>query len=258
IDKSDTRRGRPSMHKMFNQNLTKRKDLKFSGEDLAIVAGDVMYAMSMLAFLSIKENLQRKELAFKKLMEAAFFTGSGEFIEILFGLNELDRIEKKDIYKIYDYKTANYTFASPLAIGATLAGAKKSEVDKLFNFGIYLGRAFQIKDDILGMFSEEAEIGKSILSDLQEAKKTILIWYAFNHSNNKDKQEIKQMLSKGNIDRADLLKMREIMKKTGSLDYAKNEVNLAIENAKKILNSSRMLPRYKEMLSSYYNIILGL
>jgi geranylgeranyl diphosphate synthase type I len=160
IDKSDTRRGKPSLHKMLGRYLKTFKKVKFNGEDLAIVIADVMYALAIHTFLSIKEQEKRKERALRKFIEAAIYTGSGEFIEILNGIKDIEATNKSDIYKIYDLKTAHYTFATPLSTGAILAGAKQRQIDNLFKFGIYLGRAFQIKDDILGMFGQEKRIGQ--------------------------------------------------------------------------------------------------
>ncbi|TAM41649.1 polyprenyl synthetase family protein, partial [bacterium] len=182
IDKSDTRRGRPSMHALLNRYLRTDKKAKFNGEDLTIVAGDVMYSMALDAFLSVKEDMRRKEEALRKLISAALYTGSGEFIELILGTRPIEKVTREDIYKIYDHKTANYTFASPLSIGATLAGAKPEQVKKLFSNGMLVGRAFQIKDDIIGTFGEEKDTGKSNLTDIKEAKRTLLIWHAFNHS----------------------------------------------------------------------------
>jgi len=258
IDKSLTRRGKPSMHAMLESYLKGNQGIKFNGKDLAIVVGDVIYAMSIQAFLSVKENRQRKEEALKKLIDAAMYTGSGEFIELLCGLKNMNKIKKSDIYKIYDFKTANYTFASPLAIGAILGGAALPEVDRLFKYGLYLGRAFQIKDDILGMFSEEKTIGKSNLTDLQEAKKTLLIWYAYNNSNKKVKLAIDKILSKRNVGKSDLLRMRGLITESGALDYAKNEISYFIKKANNLITYSKMRPQYKNMLSNYCREILQL
>lgn len=247
IDKADTRRGKPSMHAMLGKYLSRNKNLKFSSQDLSIVVGDVIYAMALDAFLSIKENAQRKELALKKFIEAALYTGSGEFLELLNGIKSLDKITRNDIYKIYGLKTANYSFASPLAIGAMLAGAKPNQINILLQYGAYLGRAFQIKDDILGMFSEETETGKSSLTDLKEAKKTILIWYAYNNSGKKDKATIKSIFTKSNVGMADLKKMRGIILNSGALDYAKKEIS---ELAKKAKILSRRLKMRREYLNS--------
>ena len=153
IDKSDIRRNRPSLHKVFNNYLKRYKDVKFSGQDLAIVAADIIYAMAIGAFLSIKES--KKEKALKKLIDASIYTEIGEFIELINQLKPIDKIKQKDVYQIYDYKTSYYTFSYPLSIGAILAKADKKEIKKLTLYGLLLGRAFQIKDDILGVFSEE-------------------------------------------------------------------------------------------------------
>ncbi len=258
IDKSDTRRGKPSMHTMLKKYLMGKKGVKFTGEDLAIVIGDVLYAMALDAFLYVKEKPLQKEAALKKLIEAAFFTGCGEFIELLYSAKGIDEIKKDDIYKIYDLKTANYTFASPLAIGATLAGASEKEVKQLFQYGLYLGRAFQIQDDILGIFSEEEKIGKSNLTDLQEAKKTVLIWHAFRHSNNSGKLKIKKILSKKNVGKKDLLKMREIIIKSGALDYARQEIDLLLNKATALNNSSSMRKNCKKSLDLFSQQMLSL
>ena len=258
IDKSDTRRGKPSMHKVFNGILSGFKGIKFTGEDLSIVAGDVMFALGIHAFLSVQENRTRKEKALKKLIEAALYTGSGEFIELLSGTKEVERITRQDIYRIYDYKTANYTFASPLAIGAILAGADEKEIKKLFCYGIYLGRAFQIQDDILGMFSDEKAIGKSMLTDLQEAKKTILIWYAFHHAPASKKAAIKMILSKKSAGYKDLLKMREIISTSGALEYAKKQILKSVESAGGTIARSGMNAKYRDILGKYSQDILNL
>ena len=251
IDKSDTRRGLPSMHTLLNQYLNSNKNAKFNGEDLAIVVGDVMYAMGLDAFLSVKENMLRKEATLRKLISAALYTGSGEFIELLLGIKKLEKVTQEDIYKIYDYKTANYTFASPLTMGSTLAGAKVSQTKKLFSYGLLLGRAFQIKDDIIGTFGEEKDIGKSNLTDIKEAKRTLLIWYAFNHAGKKNRCAIKRVMEGELSNNSELLKMRKIIIESGALAYAENQIKYLYSNAKIQLHSLKMDTRYKQTLDNF-------
>lgn len=258
IDKSDTRRGKPSMHKKLNEYLKNYKDIKFSGQDLSIVLGDMLYALAINAFLSIQVKPERKEKALKKFIGAAFYTASGEFLELLYGTKAIELITKTDIYKIYDLKSAYYTFAYPLSIGATLAGAKDSQIKKIFRYGVYLGRAFQIKDDILGIFGDEKRTGKSTLSDLQEAKKTLLIWYAYNHSKELNKSTIKRILSAAEVKKPDLLKIRKIISTSGALDYAKKEVSNCIKEACDLKASLKMPNRYKKLLFVYPQHILSL
>jgi len=258
IDKSDTRRGRPSMHKKLNDFLKRYKNVKFSGQDLSIVIGDMLYALAINAFLSIQVKPKFKEKALKKFLEAAFYTGSGEFLELLYGTKAIELITKTDIYKIYDLKTAYYTFAYPLSIGATLAGAKDSQIKKIFQYGVYLGRAFQIKDDILGLFGDEKRTGKSTLSDLQEAKKTLLIWYAYNHSTELNKSTIKRILSKEKVKNLDLLKICKIISTSGALDYSRNEISGFVKKAQALNSSCLMRKEFKDFLYNYSQKILSL
>jgi geranylgeranyl diphosphate synthase, type I len=257
IDKSDTRRGQPSFHKMLDNYLAGYKNIKFNGQDLSIVSGDVMYAMAIDTFLSIKEDAVRKEKALKKFIEAAIYTGSGEFIELLSGIKNIQDLSIRDIYKIYGFKTAYYTFACPLSIGAILAGAAQKEIDLISEYGSYLGNAFQIKDDILGLFAEEKETGKSPLVDLREAKRTVLVWYAYRHSGKKDRAVIRNILSKKNVCQADLLTMRRIVKLSGARDFAEREICRFLEMSIALINRSKMLPQYKKSLSDYLNKIIA-
>jgi len=256
IDKSSMRRGKPAMHSMLNKYITGNKNIKFNGEDLAIVIGDVMYAMALDAFLAVKENPIRKELSFKKLISAALYTGSGEFIELLLGAKPIELTTKNDIYKVYDYKTANYTFASPLTMGAILAGANNLEINKLFKYGMSLGRAFQIRDDIIGTLGKEKEIGKSNLTDLKEAKKTILIWYAYNHSDKPGKALINKVFSGKKTKNAELKSIKELIVNSGSLNYAKNEIKRLLKNSKEIIKLSNMQESYIQSLIDFSENIL--
>ena len=251
IDKSDKRRGKPSMHALLKNSLGKNKKVKFNGEDLAIVAGDVMYAMGLDAFLEVKEDLQRKEAALRKLIHAALYTGSGEFIELLLGVKNLKNVTQKDIYKIYDYKTANYTFASPLTMGATLAGAKPEQIKKLYSYGMLLGRAFQIKDDIIGIFGTVKEIGKSNLTDIKEAKRTLLVWYAFNHSGKTNKQLINKIMESKVAQDTELIKMRKIITNTGALAYAQNQIESLYTKAQCQISSLKMNQKYIFALNNF-------
>lgn len=258
IDKSMMRRGKPSMHSLLEHNFCQNKKNKFSGQDLAIVTGDIIYGLALDAFLSIKENGLRKEEALKKLIATTINTATGEFIELILGNKPMEKVTREDIYKIYDYKTANYTFASPLTMGATLAGAKISQIKKLHSYGMLLGRAFQIKDDIIGIFGKETQTGKSNTTDIKEAKRTLLIWYAFACAKKKDKLAIKRILDGNCVRNADLAKIRRIIIKTGALDYAKNQIKYLYSKAMNQINCLKMKKDYKQSLDSFAcEVLLG-
>jgi geranylgeranyl diphosphate synthase type I len=258
IDKSETRRGKPSMHALLNAYLKKHDSLKFNGQDLSIVVGDVIYAMAIESFLAIKEKPARKEEALRNFIKTAAYTAAGEFIDVLGGADKISRVQKNSIYKIYDYKTAYYTFSCPLSTGAMLAGAPRQEIALLADYGLYLGRAFQIKDDIMGLFGDEKRIGKSTLSDLQEAKKTLLIWRAYKNADKKDKKNIEKILSASLVTKKDLKKMQSIIIGTGSLAYAKREIVASLEKAQQLVAASKIKLRYKKILLYFGQKLLAL
>jgi geranylgeranyl diphosphate synthase type I len=257
IDKSSLRKGEPAMHTMLDRALPRSGRLKFTGSDLAIVVGDIIYAMAIDAFLSIGENPGRKLRALKRFIQTAIYTGSGEFVELLAGTKQLKNFSRRDIDIIYDLKTAYYTFCSPLTLGAILAGAKQSEINKLTRYGILLGRAFQIKDDILDMFGSKAEIGKSPLTDIKEGKKTLLVWYAFRHASATDKKRLQRILTAPGVTVRDLRFIRQLVIASGALDYAKTQISTSLAQATQISASLAMRDSCRDILLAYPQKILA-
>ena len=177
MDDDDLRRGKPTIHKILG-NIVQTDDKEKLGYDLGIVAGDILYAFAIDAFLSIKEDPYRKERALKYFIQTAAVTAMGEFIDTIHGVEKIEKIKEKDVFLNYTLKTARYTFDCPLVTGAILAGADNRDIKKISDLGLYVGQAFQIQDDIIGIFDSEKNIGKSILSDLDEAKKPLLVCHA--------------------------------------------------------------------------------
>jgi len=247
IDRSNIRRGALSAHKMLSRHIAKYKHLKTTGEDLAIILGDVMYALGIAAFLTIDEDAERKEKALKKLIDAAVYTGTGEFLELMSGTKNINTITKEDIYEIYDLKTGIYSFSTPLVLGSMLAGAKGSDMDRLFRCGIYLGRAFQIKNDL----------SDTSLSDLRESRRTILTWYAYNNSNKKNKLIMKRILEKPDPSRSDLLKVHKLIIESGAIDCARKEMASFAIKAKAVHAGSGMRGIYKDVISDYSDSLIS-
>ena len=249
IDDSDTRRGKPSLHAMLNRDLKRRKVPGTAGADLSMIIGDVIFALAIRAFLSVKADRRLKEAALDKFIEAALYTGSGEFMELLAAERDISAIRKKEIERIYDYKTAYYSFASPLAAGAVLAGASKGETEKLQAFGLALGRAFQIKDDMTGFVGTRKSAGKPVVSDIRERKKTLLVWYAYRNSGVAERNAVRKIFKKKKISGEDLYYIKNLIIKSGALDDAKREISVLRERALGHLDSSAIKKRIKEALT---------
>lgn len=248
IDRSDLRRGKPTMHKVLAHTV-KTPDPDKLGIDLGIIAGDIVYALAIDAFLCIDEPLDRKERALKYFIQTAAFTAMGEFIDTVHGVSALNDVKEKDVFLNYTLKTARYTFDCPMVTGAILAGADKTQVKKISKFGILIGQAFQIQDDIIGIYETEEKIGKSILSDLAEGKKTLLICHANQTLTGKAKKRFLHIFNKPTKTLDDLEAVKEILVDSGSLEYALNAVDIRLAQAEKILKSLKMHAQYKTLLS---------
>lgn len=247
IDRSNLRRGKPTMHRLL-MKIARGPNQDRLGQDLAIVAGDIVYALAIDAFLSIKEDPARKERALKYFVQTAVFTAMGEFIDTLHSVKKVKEVSEKDILLNYALKTARYTFDCPLVVGAILAGAPSRDIKGLAQFGLSIGEAFQIQDDIIGIFDSEKNIGKSILSDLTESKKTILVSHAYRHLSAAQKKEFLSFFQKSENTYADLLALRKIFIKAGSLAYSFQEIEKRLITAKVILQKLRMRTKYRYLI----------
>lgn len=236
IDRSDLRRGRPTMHKILARTV-KTPDPDKLGIDLGIIAGDIVYALAIDAFLSINEPSARKERALKYFIQTAAFTAMGEYIDTVSGVKPVEEVTEQDVYLNYTLKTARYTFDCPMVTGAILAGANNKEIKKISRFGILIGQAFQIQDDIIGVFETEANIGKSILSDLVEGKKTLLVTHAFRVLKGKARQEFLRIFTQKNKTLQDLEAVKRIFLRTQSLNYALGAIQDRLQEAEQILNT---------------------
>ncbi|MBI3602791.1 MAG: polyprenyl synthetase family protein [Candidatus Omnitrophica bacterium] len=247
IDRSHLRRGKPTLHKVLAKTVDTSAREKL-GIDLGIIAGDIVYALAIDAFLSIQEPLPRKERALKYFIQTAAFTAMGEFIDTVHSAQDLDQISEKDVFLNYTLKTARYTFDCPMVTGAILADAPEGDIPKISQFGILIGQAFQIQDDMIGIFETEKNIGKPILSDLAEGKKTILAVHAYRTLKGPQRAQFLKIFHKKTKTLGDLEKVKTIFIEAGSLGYALRAVKTRLAQAQKILSSLKMNQAYRILI----------
>lgn len=120
---------------------------------------------------------------------------------------------KDDIYSIYKYKTARYTFSLPFILAGIAANGKTSEIKKLEEIGENAGIIFQIVDDEIGLFGDEDAIGKPIGSDIRENKKTIIRHLLYQHATEQDKKVLNKYFGNDKISETELKKIKEFMEK---------------------------------------------
>ena len=152
--------------------------------------------------------------------------------------------------EIYKEKTAHYTLIGPFTLGLILGGSSASTIKKYNNLLLNLGLAFQIKDDILGVFSDKNVIGKDT-NDITEYKETILYYYTVN-SRYKDK--LLKYYGK-NIDEKDLEEVRNIFIESKSLDKATEVMNDLIKKSREELNNIKMNKDIKDILYGFMDYL---
>jgi geranylgeranyl diphosphate synthase type I len=248
IDKSPLRRGKPALHKVYGAMFKDKPDTCL-GEGLGIVAGDIMYAMAFESFLSGGVSSGDMERALRKLIEITVYTGAGEFIDVVGGSKSLSKTREKDVLLTYDLKTARYTFEGPLVMGALLAGAKKEEVKRLSNFGINVGQAFQLQDDMLDIFLSAEDTGKPALSDLAEGKKTLIAHRAYSKLKGAEKERFRRLFDGGKGQPEALLELKNLICGTDTPEYCLAMAERLFRTAEKELSGLRMKGKVKSELS---------
>jgi geranylgeranyl diphosphate synthase type I len=241
IDCSNLRRGKLTMHKIY-ESIYKNPVL---GTSMAIIAGDLASAYANEAIATAKLKQKNKTDAIASLNRTLAEVIFGQALDILF---ELKPGTKEYIELVHRFKTASYTMEGPLHIGAILGGADEKQLKLLSKYAIPLGKAFQLQDDILGMFSTEQELGKPVDSDLKEGKKTLLIIKALENATPKQKKTIQNALGNKNLTKKQFESVREIIKETGSLNHSQKIAKDLITQAKTPIEKSNFKAEAKEFL----------
>lgn len=252
IDQSDFRHHKPTVHRQFEKyhlDNYQKGSASHYGESMAIVGGIIGYyeALSLIGSSCFPENLKLKTIA--QLAEFMTTTGYGEGIDV--DLSYRSEIKEKDVLTIHTYKTAYYTFIGPLKVGAILAGAKKNDLKKFEDFGLPLGIAFQLQDDILGIFGEEEKLGKPVGDDIKEGKNTLLFTQVLEKGNPNQIKRIKELWGKKKINIEEIEEVRKIIRESGSLAYSQK---LAYDLAKKSQKAILKITKDKNLQQVYSSL----
>ncbi|KAJ1684105.1 hypothetical protein LUZ63_020674 [Rhynchospora breviuscula] len=176
MDLSDTRRGRPATHRAFadlHQRSGWTGDPEQYGASAAVLLGDLLLAWS-------DELLSGSGLPPERVLAARPWFDrcrtevvAGQFLDV--SAQARGRADVDVAMRVLRYKSAKYSVERPLHVGAALAGAGPDVVEALSRFGLPLGEAFQLRDDLLGVFGDPAVTGKPAGDDLVEGKRTVLV-----------------------------------------------------------------------------------
>ena len=227
-----------------------------SSEDMAIIAGDLMMFHSLDLLLESDIEASRVIKASRILSDAAVNTAIGEMYDLLDNNNSLTKTKLEHILFVMTYKTARYTISMPLAMGAALAGSNK-EPEAFEELANLLGVAFQLQDDLLGLFGDVQKIGKSITSDIEEGKKTLIMKWLYDACNEEEKKFILQNLGKGEVSAETFQRFRKLVIDHGIKDRIEKYIDEMLDEAKEEAKGLNMNNHGTELLLYLIGILAG-
>jgi geranylgeranyl diphosphate synthase type I len=230
IDRSDTRRGGPSVHKRFSQLHEGEGwalDSERFGHAAAILTGDLCLSFSEEAFTQIGMGAASGTPARRifNLMRAEVM--AGQYLDILEEVAGPVRDRAGAVNRaqsIIRFKSAKYSTEHPLALGGALAGASNELLQGYSAFALPLGEAFQLRDDVLGVFGDPGTTGKPAGDDLREGKRTVLVGFAINQAGAADSAFIDTMLGRQDLGSAEVAEIRRIIVDCGALEATESMI----------------------------------
>lgn len=227
IDHSDTRRGAPAAHRVFE---AQHRDAGWSGDSgdygrgTAILLGDLLLGWSDelldegLATLPRSAAARAARLEFNRMRTEVTV---GQYLDILEERAWHTRAESEQrarAERVVVFKSAKYSIESPLAIGGAIAGGSPAQLDALRAFGLPLGVAFQLRDDLLGVYGDPAVTGKPAGDDLREGKRTVLVAIARERLQPGGRRLLDELLGDPDLSEEQVRMLQQTIREAGAVD----------------------------------------
>lgn len=231
MDQDEVRRGKPTTHKYFEEGD------KHYGESMAVDVGDAVLEIGQELLLSAdyEDKLVRK--ATLKMLRGITNTAWGQAYDVTLE-KIVDQCTEDDVITVHKAKTAIYTYENPLYIGAILAGLEGEVFKVLSDYSMDGGVAFQLQDDILGVFGDPEKTGKSANSDLLQGKVTLLILRVLKDGTAEQIEALKKVWGKRTASNEDIEAAKKAIVDSGSLQYSRevsrDYAQKAVDTAEKL------------------------
>lgn len=248
IDNDTIRRGEATISGEFASAAMSRgalrRDADAWGDATSILGGDLMLTLahSLLARLDVDDAKRRAVLDIfdDTIVESA----SGEHSDVWLSLH-LEAARSHEVLAMADQKTAVYSFQAPLLIAAVLAGADQALIDGLADISRQIGVIYQLRDDVLGLFGNEAETGKSNVSDLREGKETLLITFA---RSDPAWPEVRALFGDRMLSNADGDRLRTVIEESGARVFVESMITQRCENLYRLIADAALPPALSSQL----------
>ena len=223
MDEDSLRRGKQTTHEYFAHGD------RHYGEAMAVCLGDVVMSMSYKKLLECEFDSRLVNLATRQMLKGIAETALGQAYDV--SLPKMNNLSEEMILSLHRAKTAIYTFENPLLVGAILGEANDETKQLLREYSALAGVAFQLQDDILGVFGDEQKTGKSANSDLLQGKMTLLMLKTLEFSNEEQKKIVKSVWGNKDANSKDINVVKKIIKSSGAYDYSILKANNLIKES---------------------------
>jgi len=258
MDRADLRRGQPAVHRWYRTRYTNRvHDDEHFGSAMGILAGDLANQLAMLLLTEAPYPPDRVSQAVACYNRIAIDVCHGQVLDMLLPQCPLGAVKREDVWKVMEYKTARYTVEGPLHLGAIFAGAQKGILEQLSAYGVPLGMAFQLQDDILSVFGEETQTGKPTASDLTDGKRTLLTVEAWEQGSAEQRTRLANVLGNSTASEEEIEAARRVLEQTGARTHALRIARVLAARAKKPLSSLPLAARERRFLTELADYVVA-
>ena len=249
MDGSDTRRGLPAAHRRFGSLHREQSWLgshEAFGLGAAILLGDL--CLSWADELLFTSGLPGSSLAAGKPVYDVMRTElmAGQYLDLLEQARGGGSVERA--MRVVRFKSAKYTIERPLHLGAALASAPASLLDAYSAYGLPLGEAFQLRDDVLGVFGDPSQTGKPAGDDLREGKRTVLIATALDAASSAQAAALRRRLGDPALDPAGVEELRTVIVDTGALGHVESLIDELTARSLTALDQSEVAAPARDVL----------
>lgn len=255
IDQDVRRRGGPALHVALRHLSVRDTGRDHSGESQAILLGNFLaiWARELLLDSSWPQAQKLAALrVFERMMDS---THLGQMLDV--ALSEHASATRHDITRVQTLKTAIYSMEAPLQFGAALAGATPAMLSTISAIARPVGVAYQIQDDILGLFGNPRETGKAVGADLAEGKKTLLIFDALKRTRGREHAMLKAAVAKRSADKKTVGFVQHVVRSSGALAASEQRAQTLLAQGLNHLSAARQLdPKGSTMLRNLATAML--
>jgi geranylgeranyl diphosphate synthase, type I len=237
MDASDTRRGRPATHRAFasaHRETGWRGDPEQYGAAAAILLGDLLLSWSDELLRRCGLPADRVAIALELFDRCRTEVITGQFLDV--SVQARGRADVEAAMTVLRFKSAKYSIERPLHIGAALAGATPEVLRELTAYGLPLGEAFQLRDDLLGVYGDPATTGKPAGDDLVEGKRTVLVALALDGADREAAGRLDAALGTA-LDEATVAELRDVIDRSGAHAQVEEVIEALADRAVAALDS---------------------